>query len=395
MQARLWIAVMPLAIAETLIWAAFYYSFPAFLPAWEADAGWSRTGISLAFTGALIVTGLIAPQAGRLIDRGFGKITFLGGIVAGAGLLAGLSMARELWQFRLIWLALGAVNAFCLYNPLFAIVTTTMGAKARPVIVLTTLVAGFAGTVSFPAAWALTQAMGWRAALMVFAGTILVVALPLALIGFRLLAAHAEDPATKPRATGREGRAVLKNPVFWLIGFGFAAIGLTHGMIITHIRPIMESRGVATALGVTIASMVGPMQVLGRVIMVSLQDRTSIHSVTTGCYLGMMAGALVLLAATGSPLMAAIFVIPYGAAYGVISIVRPVVTAELLGRAGFGTISGMLAVPYLLAGAAAPSIAALIWRATGGYDAVITLGIALLLAGLVALRLARRHSEAR
>jgi hypothetical protein len=81
--------------------------------------------------------------------------------------------------------------------------------------------------------------------------------------------------------------------------------------------------------------------------------------------------------------------VPYGAAYGVASIVRPVVTAELLGRAGFGTIAGMLAMPYMLAGAAGPSVAAFLWRA-GGYDLVIGLGIALLLAGFVAVRLARR-----
>jgi hypothetical protein len=131
------------------------------------------------------------------------------------------------------------------------------------------------------------------------------------------------------------------------------------------------------------------MQVLGRVIMVSVQNRVDIHGAATGCFVGMALGASVLLFSTGSPLLAVGFVLPYGAAYGVISIVRPVVTAELLGRAGFGTIAGMLAVPYMLGSAAAPSVAALLWQG-GGYDLVIALGIALLLAGLAAVRLARR-----
>ena len=394
MRGRLWIAVLPLAIAETLVWAAFYYSFPAFLPAWEADLGWSRAELSGAFTGALVLTGLLAPRAGRFIDRGAGSALFLGTIAVGALLLVALAAVRELWQFWAIWLALGVVNAFCLYEATFAIITTTMGTAARRAITQVTLVAGFAGSVSFPAAWALAEALGWRGALLVFAAVILVVALPLAWLGLRLLASHAEDPATKPQATGREGREAMRNPAFWLIGFGFAVIGLTHGMIITHIRPIMDSRGVAEALGVTVASLVGPMQVLGRVIMVSVQSRVDIHGVAAGCYVGMAAGALALLFATGSPLLAVGFVVPYAASYGVISIVRPVVTAELLGRAGFGTISGMLAVPYMLGSAAAPSIAALLWQAAG-YDMVIAFGIALLVAGLAAMRLARSSAAAR
>ena len=381
--------MLPLAVAETLVWAAFYYSFPAFLTAWEAELGWGRAEISGAFTGALILTGLLAPRVGRLIDRGLGETAFPRRHRGRGGAAGGADPVTELWQFWAIWLALGAVNAACLYEATFAIITTTIGGAARSAITQVTLVAGFAGSVSFPAAWALDRALGWRGALLVFAAVVLIVALPLAWLGLRLLAGHAEDAATRPQATGREGREALRKPAFWFIGFGFAAVGLTHGMLITHIRPIMDSRGVAEAVGVLVASLVGPMQVLGRVIMVSAQSRVDIHGAAAGCFVGMALGATMLLFATGSPVLAVGFVVPYGAAYGVISIVRPVVTAELLGRAGFGTISGMLAVPYMLGSAAAPSIAALIWQA-GGYNIVIGLGIGLLLSGFLAVRLARR-----
>lgn len=392
MRGKLWVAVLPLAVAETLVWAAFYYSFPALLPAWEADLGWSRSEIAYAFTGALVLTGLLAPRAGRFIDRGAGSAMFLGAMAAGAGLLALLAMVQSLWQFWAVWLALGVINAFCLYEATFAIITTTIGTAARRAITTVTLVAGFAGSVSFPSAWRLTEAFGWRGALLVFAAVIIVVALPLAWVGLRLLAAHAEDAATKPVSTGREAGEVMRKAAFWYIGFGFAVVGLTHGMLITHIRPIMDSRGVAEAVGVLVASLVGPMQVLGRVIMISLQSRVGTDGATRGCYLGMVAGLVVLLAATGSPWLAIGFVVPYAAAYGVISIIRPVVTAELLGRAGFGTIAGMLAVPYMLGSAAAPALAALIWE-VAGYDTVIAFGIALLSAGLVSMALARRSAR--
>ena len=71
--------VWPFAIAETLVWAAYYYSFPALLPTWEADLGFSKTALTGAFTLSLIVSAVFAPIVGRLIDYGYGKLLFAGG----------------------------------------------------------------------------------------------------------------------------------------------------------------------------------------------------------------------------------------------------------------------------------------------------------------------------
>ena len=58
--------------------------------------------------------------------------------------------------------------------------------------------------------------------------------------------------------------------------------------------------------------------------------------------------------------------------------------AELFGRNNFGLISGSLAVPYLGAAAAAPTIAAIIWW-VGGYDTVILFAIVASGLGLLSL----------
>ena len=67
-----------LAIAETLVWAGMFYSFPALILQWENDLGWSKTEISATFTTALIVSALTAPLAGRLIDLGYGRTLLTG-----------------------------------------------------------------------------------------------------------------------------------------------------------------------------------------------------------------------------------------------------------------------------------------------------------------------------
>lgn len=380
MNRALTLAVLPLAIAETLLWAALYYSFPALLPVWEEDLGWSRADVSGAFTLALFATGLLAPRAGRIIDRGQSGAMFLGGILAGAAMLVALSFVQTLWQFWLIWLAIGVVNAGILYEACFATITVVTGAKARHGITVVTLVAGFAGTVCFPAFYVLSEAFGWRGAIQIFAGITLFVSLPLAWWGLRLLEGHRQPAAERPAATGREGREALRKAAFWGLALGFGATGLTHGMLISHIRPIMEDAGVATASAVLIASMIGPMQVLGRVIVVSLGGRISTFGTAMGCFAGMIVGLIALMSAGIAPWLAFLFVVPYGAAWGVISIVRPVLTADFLGRAGFGVIAGMLAVPYMLGSAIGPYLAALLWSWMG-YDLVLGLSVVLVALG--------------
>ena len=87
------------------------------------------------------------------------------------------------------------------------------------------------------------------------------------------------------------------------------------------------------------------------------------------------------------PVLIVSFVVLHGAGYGVTSIVRPVTTAEFLGRKNFGLIAGLLAVPFLGAGAASPTIAALVWEQVG-YDGVIWLAATASIVGLVSLLIA-------
>ena len=68
---------------------------------------------------------------------------------------------------------------------------------------------------------------------------------------------------------------------------------------------------------------------------------------------------------------------------------RPVLTADLLGRRGFGAIAGKLALPFMCGFAAGPTIAALVWE-VGGYDMVIAVALAAVCNGLAAVIVARR-----
>ncbi|HSG37512.1 MAG TPA: hypothetical protein VLA27_08760, partial [Paracoccaceae bacterium] len=83
--------VIYLAIGQTLAWASIYYTFPALLLRWEQDMGWSKPEVTMAITLGVLISALMAPLAGRIIDRGRGGEMMAGAAVLGGLLMVGLS----------------------------------------------------------------------------------------------------------------------------------------------------------------------------------------------------------------------------------------------------------------------------------------------------------------
>ena len=80
----------------------------------------------------------------------------------------------------------------------------------------------------------------------------------------------------------------------------------------------------------------------------------------------------------------AVFAVIYGAANGVITIVRGIAVPEMLTHHAYGAINSVLAIPATIARALSPLGIALLWVATGSYNSVLVvtlLGSALVVAG--------------
>ncbi|MEL6766052.1 MAG: MFS transporter [Pseudomonadota bacterium] len=412
-------AILFLAIGQTITWAGVFYLFAALLPRWEVAEGWSRTGLSACFAAAIAVSALASPAAGRLIDRGHGPALLTGSTLLGALTIGLLPLAplsgSGLAGFAVLWLVAGLAMAGALYEPCFALITRCLRDGARRAITTVTLVAGFAGTLSFPAGHFIAEAAGWQAATTAAALAVALVAAPLTWLGTRHIetvckaekdAAEASERPTSPASappsapsTGKPGflsgwqrrfaAGRWGDPVFALLAVGLATIALCHGAVIAHILPLLSERGVSEASAVFAASCIGPMQVAGRVAMRLAEAYVTPHWVTCAGFIAMLVAAISLLAASLNAAAAVIFlgafVLLQGSGYGVMSVMRPVRTRELLGERNFGAISGALALPYLLAAAAAPFAGALLWS-VGGYDLMLA-AVALCLAAGLALYL--------
>ncbi|WP_338664368.1 MFS transporter [Pararoseomonas sp. SCSIO 73927] len=371
-----------LGITQTLAWGSTYYLPAVFADPVSEALGVSRTLFFGIFSGALLLSGLVGPVAGRLIDSRGGRDVLVASnllFAAGLGLLA---MASGPVTLALGWAVVGIGMGCGLYEAAFATVAGLYGREARGAITGITLFAGFASTVGWPASAFLIEALGWRGALLAWAVLHLAVALPVN----RLLipGVRAAGPAAGP-AGGAAPAGTAPGGVPWtmvVLAAVFAATAFVSTAMAAHLPRIIEALGAAPAAAVFAASLVGPAQVAARLAEFALLRRAS-PLLTARLAAGLHPVGAALLAILG-PVAAVPFVLLHGAGNGLLTIARGTLPLALFGPAGYGLRTGLLAAPARLLQGGAPLLFALVLDALGPRAALLLSG-ALTAGSLIAL----------
>jgi MFS family permease len=369
-----WLLVVALAFGQVCSWGSIYYSFSLFVVPMETELGWSRTAINGAIGIGLLGSGLCAYPAGRWIDAHGGRALMSAGSAVATLLLAAWSRVESLPAFYVIWAGLGLAMAATLYEPVFAVLAHRFPISYRARMTVLTLIAGFASTVFIPLTSLFIARLGWREALLALALVNLAISLPIHWIGLRGGRRSTADPAraAEQRAASRAiVRRALGHPVFWCLLLCFTCYYATFSALTFHVIPLLIERAVPMATIIAAIALVGPAQVGGRLVVFALGRRVSTGAVGRAVVLGFPAAVLLLLAMPNSVPVVFGFAALYGAANGIMTIVRGTAVPDLLWREGYGAINGALAMPATLAQAAAPFVAALVWSWSGGYQAVL------------------------
>lgn len=383
-------AIWALAVGQTVVYAGSYYAFPALLPDLVTGTGWSKATLALGPTLAFLIMASLTVWTGRLVDRGLGgEMLIWGPVLATVGVL-GLAFAPTPAVWLGSWALIGVAQAGCVYETCFAFLIRRLGHEARAAITRVTLVAGFASTLSFPLGHAVGGRLGGQGGMLVFAA-VTILAVPCNLWAVRSLRARARagtEPAATPPGTLQ---AALRRPAFWAIAVAFAMIWLNHGILLTYVLILFEDRGVAAAVAAVAAACIGPAQVAGRLLLLMAGARITTRQATLASLGSVVLASGLLMLAGAAPMLIFAFALAQGAGAGLMSILRPVLIAEVLGRTGFGAVSGAVAVAPILASAAAPSVGAGL-LALGGPQLVYAACLALAVMGmaLAATLLARR-----
>jgi MFS family permease len=361
----------PLSLAQVVSWGTLYYSFSLFAGPMSGELGWSSTGINGALTAGLLVTGLMAYPVGTLFDRHGARWLMTGGSLgAGLGLLV-WSRITTLPQFYLLWLVLGALMSCVLIEAVFAVIHQQFGAQARRAVTAMTMVTGFSGTVFVPLIGHLLPALGWRQSLEVLAAFNLFFCVPVHFF-FTPPRGRTHQPVPVPDA--RAGRAVmrkrLRNPIFWGLVCWYTSYSLTASSLIFQLVPVLSAEQVPNGDILLCFALIGPVQVLARLIMVTVGRGVSIVSLGAMTSTIVPLGLLVLIFAPPSFPWLCVFAACFGVGHGVTTILRGVAPAEWLGHDYYARTMGAIALPMMFAMAVAPLLSAAVWSATGSPRAV-------------------------
>jgi MFS family permease len=374
--------VAALSVGQVLTWAALYYGFSSFVLPMRDDLLWSEATLMGAFSGGLAAWGGASYVVGAAIDRGHGRAVLAGGAgLAALGLLAWAAV-REPWMFYAAWVVLGASMAMTLYDPAFIVLTKRYPQQYRQGITALTLVGGFASTLSFPAVAWLMPSLGWRGTLVAMAVTLLTVVVPLHLWALR---GPGEPTIAPPRAgvaADATLREALRHRTFWLLALAFTLYAFAAAAMWAHVMPALASKGLSQGEALTVVVWIGPAQVAGRLVYAGI-GRTWSLRVLGGVVLLGLPLSLAVFALARSPWLLWIFAALFGAANGLITIVRGGLIPETFGRTHVGRIGGAMTGIGLLARAAAPVAAAALLLSVGGYGRLLLLLAAL--GGIAAL----------
>lgn len=364
------IVVSSIGIAQILAWGSSYYLLAVLAGPVAADTGWPLTWIMGALSIGMLVSGLVSPRIGRVIDRRGGRpVLAASAALLALGLLL-LGLSPSLPVFVAAWIVLGLGMGAGLYDPAFSALGRLYGEEARPAITHVTLFGGFASTVCWPLSAFLVDELGWRGACLTYAAIHLVVVLPLYLFGVPReapKAAQAQPEAAKAAAPGRV--VASQRHAFILLAAGFTLAAVIMTILSVHLLALLQSQGLSLAAAVGLGALIGPGQVGARVLeMVFGRKAHPKWSLVASALL--VAVGLAMLA--GAPEIAAAGIVLYAMGSGIRSIARGTVPMALFGREGYAVLMGRLAMPTLIAQSASPFLGA--WL-LDGFGATTTLAV--------------------
>jgi MFS family permease len=141
------VVVSTVGVAQILAWGSSYYLPAVLADPISTETGWPLAWVVGALSIGLLVSGLVSPRVGHIIERYGGRPVLAASAVLLAVGLLGLGLAPTLPVFVAAWVVIGFGMGAGLYDPAFSALGRLYGEEARPAITQVTPFGGFASTV--------------------------------------------------------------------------------------------------------------------------------------------------------------------------------------------------------------------------------------------------------
>lgn len=377
-------ALPALCVTQITCWGVLYYAFPVVRGDLTAETGWSSASATAAFSAALVLSALAGLGVGRRIDRAGPRVIMTTGTVTGAVALLVIASAPDLFVFFVGWLLAGLAMSSTFYQPAFAALTHWYPEGRVRALTTLTLAGGLASTVFAPITAALTSELGWRHAVLVLAGVLLLLPAPLHWWGLRGHWPVQEDH--RINATRGRRSPVVRSRPFLLLATALTMSGFAMYAVVFGLIPLLTERGATATTAAWALGLGGAGQTLGRLLYATLARVTTATRRTSALILAGGVTTALLAAVPGPiPILVAIAVLA-GMVRGNLTLIGATAVTDRWGTSEYGRISAALAAPVTIAGALAPWAGAALAPLAGGQAALFGwLALISVAAALVAL----------
>lgn len=368
------------------------YSIGLFVGPLEEEFGWSRSQIMFGFTLYTILSAMMTPFFGMLIDKFGPRRMGLTGVLSFSACLAALSLATpSIWSWWLLWIVLSC-GAVMIKPTVWTAAASSLFIKGRGVALAVVLCGTGIGSSVIPVlSHYLIAEFDWRIAYMSLAALCLLFALP---IVYRFFTSARDNSRRQQTATSDEPPPPMeglpyKKAIFSFTFVKLAVAGFTITFVVTSfvisLVPIMTSNTISRETAASIAGVVGIMSVTARLMTGYLLDRWRGHILGGMIFIVPIISCCCFLFAPDSIVIVTIGVVLLGMTLGAELDLVAYVATRHFGLLNFGVIFGTIVSILNAAAGSGPLVVNFIYDKTGSYDIALWMYIPVCLIASLAI----------
>jgi MFS family permease len=372
-------------------------AFSLFFPPILSEFGWERGVTAGAFSFGFVVSAIVSPLIGRLMDRGGPRAVMeLGVALMGGGLLLAPLTSQPWHLYVTIGVMVGA-GSICLgYSGQSLFLPNWFIRRRGLAMGIAFAGVGIGSVTLLPWVQRMIEATGWRTACTAMGLMVLIVLAPINLllrkrpedIGLRPDGEAAPHPtAAKPAsnivdpawaATDWTLPRALRTARFWWIALGYFCGLYIWYAVQVHQTKFLLDIGFSPNVAVWALGLVSLLGIPGQIVLGHASDRIGREAIWAIACAGFAICFAALIALKYQPSLVLIYLMVFAQGalgYGLTSIMGAVVLEIFLGP-HYGSIFGCIMLASLAGGAAGPWVTGLLHDLTGDYTIAFAIGIA-------------------
>jgi predicted MFS family arabinose efflux permease len=351
------------------------HGFGLWLQPITMDRGWTRETFAFALAIQNLTWGLAGPFAGMLADRyGAFRVLLVGSVLYSLGLV-GMALATSGLAFTgSAGLLLGMAQSGTTYAIVYGVVARQVAPEKRSWAMGVTAAAGsFGQFLMVPVENWLIGHAGWENALFLL-GLAALAIMPLA---FGLREPPAVAHSGPKQSIGAALREALAHASFRLLTAGYFVCGFQLAFIGIHMPSYLKDQGLSPGVATTALALIGLFNVFGTYAAGALGARLPKKNILSAIYLLRAAVITVFLLAPLTPWSVFLFAAAMGLLW--LSTVPPTnaIVAQIFGVQYMSMLGGFVFLSHQLGSFMGAWLGGKLFDATGSYDVVWWIAVAL------------------